>query len=277
MLTPPATEHRVSSDSMRERLESIDRLAEAENFADAIDMAEELSAEFPSEAALREKVAVLRIHYAAKGPPEEQLGPALEALDRAVELDPGRLNAREVRANLTFLLAHQINDPRFFQRALRDFLELERLAPTASAERLSRWRLEAARAAFLAAKNSPRDGADYQLAMNLYSRVDHERMEPSDWFFRGLATLETARPTDDPQRLRLAAACFLRTIEEGSMELEGRYFAADALLSLETPTREEFRQASHLVEELEKAPSRDFLIDALRERLKLRGRMLQDE
>lgn len=245
---------------------------------EAIAAAQRLAEAEPEVSAVHEKLAILRIHYAALSPPEDQLSPALLSLSRALELDPARTTAREIRANLFFLFAHQLNQPAYFQHALRDFLELEKNAPPHEPPaRLTRWRLEGARAAFLSARNAAPAEGDYGLVLSLYSRMDQEALEATDWFFRGLAMQEAARPADDPEKFRFAAGCFLRAVELNAFEVEGRYFAADAFLSLEAPTQEELRQARRLVEELEQLPQKDFLMDALRERLKLRERLSGNE
>ena len=245
---------------------------------EAIAAALRLTEAEPDVPAVHEKLAILRIHYAALSPPEDQLSPALQSLTRALELDPARTTAREIRANLFFLFAHQLNQSAYFQHALRDFLELEKNAPPdVSPVSLPRWRIEGPRAAFLASRNAAAGEGDYGLVLTLYSRMDQEALEATDWFFRGLAMLESARPADDPEKFRFAAGCFLRAVELNAFEVEGRYFAADAFLSLEAPTGEELRQARRLVEELEQLPQKDFLMDALRERLKLRERLSGNE
>ncbi|MEO8378016.1 MAG: hypothetical protein ABI579_10125, partial [Candidatus Sumerlaeota bacterium] len=131
---------------------------------EAIAGALRLTQAYPESAAAFEKLALFRIHHAASDPPDDQLSPALDALNKALELEPENLDAREIRANLFFLLAHHFNDPSFFQRSLRDFLELERIGLDEAEERLAHWRLEAARSAFLAARNAPGETADYALA-----------------------------------------------------------------------------------------------------------------
>lgn len=265
-----------SAEAMRQRLEEL--WARGQH-REAIEMGERLTRQFPSDPAWHETLAVLRVHYAREAPPEDdQLGPALRSLERALELDPERISSLEIMANLQVLLGHQLEKGLVFSQALRNFLKLEQLAPAAGEEVLSKWRVEAARAAFLAARHSGDVRPDYELALNLYSRLDGERHEPTDWFFRGLAALETARQKRDDQQLhRQAAACFLRTLETGEFTLEATYFAADALVSLEDPTGHEFQHAVELVQKLLDSPSRDFLVTSLRKRLELRANLLGRE
>lgn len=242
--------------------------------AESLALAEELSARFPDDAALAERAAIVSVHLARENPGHDYIGPALAHLDRALAIDPDRHSAREVRASLLMLLAHRVAKPELFRKALEDFLRLEKGRPDADAERVSHWRLEAARAAFLFARNSPADQADYALATNLYSRADAEQFESSDWFFRGLAALEEARRLDDPQTFRLAAGSFQRSFEDSpAFQAEGRYFAADALLSLEKPTEREYVEAKALVSELEAMSNKGMVIDMLKERLALRAQL----
>ncbi len=265
-----------NAEAMRLRLEE---LWSAGEHREAIEMGERMVRQFPDDPNWHETLAVLRVHYARHAPPEDdQLGPALRSLDRALELDPKRVSSLEIMANLQILLGHQLEKGLLFSHALRSFLELERIAPDAGEETLWKWRLEAARAAFLAARHSEDKQPDYELPLTLYSRLDGERYEPTDWFFRGLASLETARQKGEDQELhRQAAACFLRTLETGEFALESTYFAADALISLENPTEQEFKHAVDLVKKLLDSPSRDFLVTSLRRRLALRAELLGKE
>ncbi|MCC6547517.1 hypothetical protein IT570_10155 [Candidatus Sumerlaeota bacterium] len=242
---------------------------------EAIAGAMRLTEAYPRSAAAFEKLALLRVHYAALNPTQDQLGPALDALNKALEIDPGSISAREVRANLYFLLAHQLNDAAFFQRSLKEFLELERLGATEALERVAGWRLEAARSAFMAARNAQADSGDYALAAELYRRADQETLETMDWFFRGLSLREVAQKGDGTAGYRAAAQSFLRALEVGGLEVEGRYFAADSLLSLENLSMEEMAQAERLVAELSALPQQDFLMDTLRQRLELRKKLME--
>lgn len=268
-------EDRPEAEAMRLRLEEFWARGA---YREAIEIGERLTRQFPEEPDWHETLAVLRVHYARHAPPDDdQLAPALQSLERALELDPGRVSALEVMANLRVLMGHQLGQGPLFSLALRDFLRLEQLAPAAPEESLRKWRLEAARSAFLAARHSNDEKPDYKLPVELYSRLDGEALEPTDWFFRGLSALECARQEEDQELHRLAASCFLRTIEEGEFRLEATYFAADALLSLEQPDDHEFEHAVNLVTELLAAPSRDFMITSLRRRLELRAQLLEKE
>ena len=260
-----------------ELIAALEAHQEAGRWADAAAACAELAALEPASAEWAERLGLLQVHLAATAAGDAGLPEALEHLARALSIDPTRRLAREVRANLLVLMSHRLEDNELMAFAMRDFLQLEATQPNATPEQLGRWRLEAARAAFLSLRNKGEERPDYSLALELFGRVEDAQHEASDWFFRGIAALESGRPTDDPAKFRLAAACFLRAVEEGGFEREARYFAADALLSLEAPTQEEFRQAEFLVGELDAFPQRDFLIDALGERLALRRRLLPQQ
>ncbi|HMZ51384.1 MAG TPA: hypothetical protein PKH51_11820 [Candidatus Sumerlaeota bacterium] len=254
---------------------ALDDLWKEGEHEEALAGAVRLTEAYPRSSEAFEKLALLRIHHAASNPPEDQLAPALDALNRALELESRNLEAREIRANLFLLLAHQLGDPTFFQHSLKDFLELEHIAPDESADRLARWRLEAARSAFLAARNSPNENANYALAAELFARTDPEALEAGDWFFRGLALRELAERNDSRRDHRAAAHSFLRALEVGGFETEARYFAADSLLSLDDLSGDEIAQAEKLVAELATLPRRDFVMDTLVQRLKLRKKLME--
>lgn len=257
-----------------ELIAALEAHQEAGRLAEAADACARLAAMEPASAEWAERLGLLQVHLAATAEGDAGLPMALENLARALAIDPTRRLAREVRANLLVLMSHRLEDNELMAFAMRDFLQLEATQPDATAEQLGRWRVEAARAAFLSLRNKGEETPDYTLALELFSRVEDGQHEASDWFFRGIAALESGRPADDPAKFRLAAACFLRAVEEGGLDREARYFAADALLSLEDPSTEEFKQAEFLVGELDAFPQRDFLIDALGERLALRRRLL---
>lgn len=261
-------------------LEEIDRLWAGEQYPEALEVGLEYVKTWPSDPVAWHRLAVLHVGIARISPTVDHLGEALECLRQAIELNPRLMEPRELRANLLMALSHQSASPlvqslgrdKVLELTLADFLLLERDFPENS-EKLDLWRLESARAAFLLQRNMPLGKADFADTVELFSRTNVDLYDAGDWFFRGLATLEVARPDDDPTHLRTAAACFLRAIEEESFLLEGRYFAADALLLLDAPTEEEFRHAALLVQELEKTPKRDFVIDVLKKRLELRSKL----
>lgn len=265
-----------------ELLQRIEMLWSEEDYEGALAAGEAFTERWPDDAEGWHRRAVLHVGVARLGPGEDHLGSALECLNRCIDIDGALLEPRELRANLLVALGHQPAAPftnaagrdTVFEMAVSEFLRLEREFPGADEELLGTWRVEAARAAFLAQRGKPMEEADFAMVAGLYARADQELHDAGDWFFRGMATLEAARGREDPRQLRVAAACFLRALEEQSFLLEGRYFAADALLLLSEPTEEEFDHAALLVHELAQAPQRDFMIDALRKRLELRAELL---
>ncbi|CAN5484233.1 hypothetical protein BH09SUM1_BH09SUM1_23200 [soil metagenome] len=256
------------------------------DFSGAFALGNQLANRDPADDALRERLALMHVEYARVEPGEDQIRPALSRLNEALTINPSRIDSLEVRAHLYMLLGHQTTEAvgeadaarlTFFKQALADFLRLLELSPEGQpADRMDRWRLEAARASFLIYKNGPAELGDPRLATQLYSLANTDLYDPADWFFRGLANLELAQAEQNADKYRVAGACFLRSIEEDAFVAEGRYFAADAFLSLDVPTDEEFRHAAQLVQELE-ATGQDVLIPALKERLLLRARLLGKE
>ncbi|MEO8377255.1 MAG: hypothetical protein ABI579_06260, partial [Candidatus Sumerlaeota bacterium] len=96
-----------------------------------------------------------------------------------------------------------------------------------------------------------------------------------DWFFRGLCLREIAERNESRVEHRAAAQSFLRALEVGGFETEGRYFAADSLLSLDDLSSDELTQAEKLVAELSALPRQDFLMDTLKQRLDLRKKLME--
>ncbi|MCC5877430.1 MAG: hypothetical protein JJU11_14515 [Candidatus Sumerlaeia bacterium] len=262
-------------------LRKIDELWSDDKYHEALQLGHQFVDRFPKDPAGWHRLAILHVGIARLGPDGDHLGEALSCLRHSIELDPRLLEPRELRANLLMAMVHQPESPftqamgkdQVLEMTMAEFLLLERDFPDEEEGRLDQWRLESARAAFLLQRNRKLGTADFSDTIELYNRTNPEIYDAGDWFFRGLATLEATRPDEDPELLRTAAACFLRALEEESFLLEGRYFAADALLLLDEPTDEEFQHAALLIQELEKAPSRDFIIDVLKRRLELRAQL----
>lgn len=267
-------------------LRELDDLWTAGRPDDAVARGEELASTlFPAVADLHEKLALFRIWRARLGGGPDQLLPALQNLNRALEIEPHRVTALELRATLLGLLGGlsptDTADPlreAYLGAALKDFLLLEIQNPHASAERLTTWRLEAARAAFQRFRIGA-EGTTAAQASALFGRVDPDALQPVDWFHRGLA-LADGDPS--PESLRTAAQCFLRVAEdvppeEGGLALSARYFAAHTLLSLEHPTQPEYLLCRHLVGELLAHPQPGLLVEVLTKRLRLAAQLLGEQ
>jgi len=267
------------ADQPESPLERMLRLYAEGDLSAAIAAGEASIVDEPGDVELRERVVAMLVEAAQHDPAPEHLARALEHLNHALSIEPARSRCLEIRANVLNLLGYRSGDDDsmaavLYNAALNDFRALLSMEELEEEDREG-WRIEAARAAFLAMRHGDPATADYGLVARLYAEADSEGLLPADWFFRGLTHRDLAARLEDPRDRRTAAACFLRAIESGSYPVEGRYFAADELLQLEAPTEQEMAQSTHLIEELESTVAGDsFLLRSLKQRLQLRRDLL---
>ncbi|MBI1292556.1 hypothetical protein GC173_15160 [bacterium] len=260
-------------------IEELDRLYAEGDLRLAIQRGEMHAEAHPDDVELRQRVGLLLVEASQHDPAPDLLFRAVSHLNAVLIREPSRLSCLEVRANVFNLLAFRTSDDEstasaFYGAASADFQKLIASTDPAHDDR-EEWHIEAARSSFLSMRHGDPAVADYRVATSYYAAANQESLLPADWFFRGLAHRELAGRSDDPAERRVAAACFLRAIEAESYPVEGRYFAADELLQLETPTDDEFAQASLLVDELDALSAQDgFLLKALKHRLQLRADLL---